>query len=118
MTAAIRRAVMLTTLCLGLIAAGPRRVVVEIFIADSEDGLYDLADVTVTAEPSGETYTKPTAGPNSHVRFDLPGSTESIDVVVYDYDHDRYSCFEDIVIGGRGRVGGHGIFLELPNPCN
>ena len=117
MTATFRRIALLTVLSLGLIAAGPKRVVVEVFVYDSEDGAYDIAQLEVTAQPSGQMFTATTSGPNSHARFNLPGDTTSMDVVVTETDHDRVSCFNDLQIDGRADVGGHGFFLRLPNPC-
>lgn len=117
MTATFRRIAILSALSLGLIAAGPKRVNVEIFVYDSEDGAYDIADLDVTAQPSGQVFTAWTSGPNSHARFTLPGDTTSMDVVVTELDHNRVSCFNDLEIGGRAHVGGHGFFLLLPNPC-
>jgi hypothetical protein len=117
MASRIRRAAVLAALCLGLVAAGERRVQVEIFIYDYDDHLYDQADVTVIAHPSGEEFFRVTSGPNLHARFALPAGTETIDVVVYDWDHQRSNCFYGLVVNGQNHVGGQGFFLGLPNPC-
>jgi hypothetical protein len=117
MTATLRRLAILAALSLGLIAAGPKRVDVEIFVYDVEDGAYDIAHLEVTAQPGGQVFTAWTSGPNSHARFTLPGGTTSMDVIVTEEDHNRVSCFNDLEIGGRSHVGGHGFFLLLPSPC-
>jgi hypothetical protein len=105
----------LAVLCLPLVAAGPQKLNVEIFVVSS-DKFNPIEGAVVTVTPDvGGVQTAEMEGPNPHARFSLPGATSSIAVDVEVRPCGIAAPTVTIQIN-RPRVGGNGIWIYVP-PC-
>lgn len=108
----------LALLCFALIAAGPKRVMVEIYVFDY--GTYEFiehAEIIVDYTSDHQHYTL--THPDSHGRFVVPASVTTIYVTV---EEPGYCQTEPNVVpaefelDGKSHVGGQAFYIGM-TPC-
>jgi len=101
---------LLALLSLTLIAAGPRRMVIEIYVYDFGNWDY-IQNATITVTYAGGSAVYVMGHPETHGRFILPASVNSIDVTI---EQPGYCTLEEtILLDGKPHVGGQAYYFGL-----